>query len=126
MCPYKNGAASLVYYQQIKHLLNIFFIIMWSSSKRKFLLAHADVCSVNWGALLFPENTTTGVICLDMLEAFCFPRLDENENPDVMFQQDGAGRHFSKVRDVNDRFPERWIRRRGPILWPPVALIRPH
>jgi hypothetical protein len=73
-----------------------------------------------WDHFFFAENTVTGVTYLDMLEAFCFPQLDEIENPDIMFQQDGAPPHLSSiVRDVlNDRFPDRWIGRGGLILWP--------
>jgi hypothetical protein len=53
-----------------------------------------------------------------MLEAFCFPQLDETENPDIMSQQDGASPHFSNVLwdTLNDKFPEKWTGRGGPIL----------
>jgi hypothetical protein len=48
------------------------------------------------GPFTFPENTVTGVSLLCMLEVFCFPQLDEIENPD-MFQQYGALPHFSNI-----------------------------
>jgi hypothetical protein len=51
-------------------------------------------------------RTVTGVTYVDMLEALCFPQLDEIENPDLMFQQDGALTHFSNVvwDALNDKF----------------------
>lgn len=38
----------------------------------------------------------------------------------LIFQQDGAPAHFSRpAREVlNRRYPERWIGRGGPIVWP--------
>jgi hypothetical protein len=45
----------------------------------------------------FVENTFTGTVYIDMLEAFCFPQLDEVENPDIIFQQDGALPQFSNA-----------------------------
>jgi hypothetical protein len=50
------------------------------------------------GPSLFSENTVTGVIYLDMLEAFCFPQLDETQNVNNMFQQ-------SCSDALNDKFP---------------------
>jgi hypothetical protein len=44
------------------------------------------VCYAAVGPLFFAANTITGVICLDMLEGFCFSQLDEIENPEIMFQ----------------------------------------
>jgi hypothetical protein len=69
---------------------------------------------------IFSESTVTGIY-LDMPETFCFPQLNELENPDIMFQHDGAPPGFSNVvrGALNGRFPERRIGREGPILWLP-------
>lgn len=39
----------------------------------------------------------------------------------MIFQHDGAPAHFSRqTREILDRnFPDRWIGRAGPIVWPP-------
>ncbi|GBL79820.1 hypothetical protein AVEN_28894-1 [Araneus ventricosus] len=41
--------------------------------------------------------------------------------PNIIFQQDGAPRHWSlEVRKVlGEKFPRRWIGSGGPIRWPP-------
>jgi hypothetical protein len=41
----------------------------------------------NYGAFFFAASTVAGAICLDMIEAFCFPQLDETESPDIVCQQ---------------------------------------
>jgi len=53
-----------------------------------------------------------------------FPQIETFEQEivsRVIFMQDGAPPHFSNfVTDVlNERFPDAWIGRGGPILWPP-------
>lgn len=53
---------------------------------------------------LFTGNTITGVIYPDTIEAFCFRQSDENEKPDIKFQQDGTPSEFSDVvRDTLKR-----------------------
>ena len=76
------------------------------------------------GPFFFMERTITGNIYLDMLEQYVFPQLDqieEENNVQLLFQQDGAPPHFSlQVRArLNDKFPDRWIGRAAPIPWPP-------
>ena len=53
-----------------------------------------------------------------MLESFAMPELEEVE--DVIFQQDGSPVHFGlRVRAfLDERFPDQWIGRGGPIPWP--------
>jgi hypothetical protein len=41
-----------------------------------------------WGPFFISEDKVTAAICLDVLQVFCFPQLDETRNPDAMFQQD--------------------------------------
>lgn len=76
------------------------------------------------GPFFFVEQTITGNVYFDMLEQYVFPQLEqiENENNvELLFQQDGAPPHFSlQVRGIlNEKFPNRWIGRAGPIPWPP-------
>jgi hypothetical protein len=47
-------------------------------------------------AFFFAENSTTGVICLDMLEAFCFPQLTETECR-YHISADGTPPYFSSI-----------------------------
>ena len=57
-----------------------------------------------------------------MLEEFCIPSLSAvADMQQVILQQDGAPPHYSrKVRDfLDDKFPDRWIGRRGPLKWAP-------
>jgi hypothetical protein len=74
-----------------------------------------------WGRFSPLKTQQTRAICVGMREVFCFPQLDEIENPDSMFQHDGAQPRFAKiVRDsLNDKFSEKWVGRGGSILWPP-------
>jgi hypothetical protein len=56
-----------------------------------------------------------------MLEEFLMLILEE-EGPDgMLFQQGGAPPHFhNEVTDfLNRKFPEKWIDRGRPIIWPP-------
>ncbi|KAL4713619.1 hypothetical protein ACJJTC_017660 [Scirpophaga incertulas] len=43
----------------------------------------------------------------------------------MWYQNDGCPAHFaSPVREyLNQEYPERWIGRHGPILWPPTVLF---
>jgi hypothetical protein len=70
------------------------------------------------GPFFFAERTVTSTTYLDMLELFAVSQIGGNN---IIFQQDGAPPHFSKVvrefLDVN--FPRRWIGRGGWKQWPP-------
>ena len=52
-----------------------------------------------------------------MLQEFLWPKVKQRR---LIFQQDGAPAHYSlEVRDwLDQKFPDRWIGRRGPIEWP--------
>lgn len=75
----------------------------------------------------FIDGNLNGNIYLELLETTVDPHItellenDENllEN-ELVFQQDGAPPHYVvPVREfLNNRFPGRWIGRRGPIEWP--------
>lgn len=75
----------------------------------------------------FIDGNLNGPKYLDLLITHVVPAMKEsaaNQNipwEEVFFQQDGAPPHFSvDVRNyLNEIFPNRWIGRKGPILWPP-------
>ena len=72
----------------------------------------------------FSESTITGVVYLDLREHYVFPQIETFKQETVsrvIFMQDGAPPHFSCfVTDIlNERFPDAWIGRGGPIPWPP-------
>jgi len=65
-----------------------------------------------------------GIVYFDLLEQYVFPQIETFEQEivsRVIFMQDGAHPHFSCfVNDVlNEKFPDAWIGRGGPIPWPP-------
>ena len=65
-----------------------------------------------------------GIVYLHLLEQYVFPQIETFEQEivrRVIFMQDGAPPHFSCfVTDVlNERFPDAWIGRGGPVPWPP-------
>lgn len=71
----------------------------------------------------FFDRNITGEIYLHFLRNDLENYLDDlplNTVRRIWFQQDGAPPHFSiQVRQyLNNRFPDRWIGRRGPINWP--------
>ena len=53
-----------------------------------------------------------GIVYLDMLENFLIPRED------LHYRQDDTPPHFDlQIRDfLDNRFPDRWIGRAGPIV----------
>ena len=64
------------------------------------------------------------IVNLDLVEQYVFLHIETFEQETVIrviFMQDGAPPHFSCfVTDVlNERFHDAWIRRGGPIPWPP-------
>ena len=64
----------------------------------------------------------TSIVCLDTLQEFLIPQLDEDDQEGrIHFQQDGAPLHYlGEVREyLNTRFPGRWVGRAAPIAWPP-------
>ncbi|GBN28044.1 hypothetical protein AVEN_71911-1 [Araneus ventricosus] len=68
------------------------------------------------------KKSITANVFLDLLQLFIAPQLEEFR-PRIMFQQDGAPPHCgSLVRDfLDETFPDRWIGRDGPTLWPPCS-----
>lgn len=76
---------------------------------------------------LFIDGNLNGATYLELLENNIDPMITEileNDNNllenEITFQQDGAPPHYTvQVRQfLNERFPGRWIGRRGAIEWP--------
>jgi hypothetical protein len=75
----------------------------------------------------FLNENLTGERYLEMLQDEILPAIaeivEDGPNPDanIIFQQDGAPPHFSRVvrEFLDDEFPRRWIGRRGFVEWPP-------
>lgn len=77
-------------------------------------------CGLTSSGLIGPyffDNSVTGESYLHMLQEFLWPKVKQRR---LIFQQDGAPAHYSlEVRDwLDQKFPDRWIGRRGPIEWP--------
>ena len=72
------------------------------------------------GPFFFAEQTVSATTYKDMLELYAIRQLSDLQ-PTVIFQQDGAPPHWAlEVRWTLDKtFPAHWIRRGGPIAWPP-------
>lgn len=90
--------------------------------KSKTLTVWAGIWSGGLIGPFFFEGTGTGFRYLQMLQEQIYPALLEiPELQDMIFMQDGAPPHWLRtVRDwLDEHFPERWLGRDGPILWPP-------
>jgi hypothetical protein len=75
------------------------------------------VCS----PLFFMEGTSTGNVCLDMLQNVLIPQIDKDDLQEpAVFQQDGIPPHFhTDVQEfLNGYFPDCWVGRGEPIAWP--------
>jgi hypothetical protein len=72
------------------------------------------------GPFFFQEKTVNSTNYLDMLELFAVLQVAHLQ-PNVFFQQDGAPPHCGLTvrKSLNKTFPNRWIRRDGPITWLP-------
>jgi hypothetical protein len=81
-------------------------------------------CGLWAGGIIGPfffEGSINGRTYLDMLSKNVWPALQNIPSLSTMyFEQDGAPPHWSKkVRAWLDlQFPQRWIGRDGPIVWP--------
>lgn len=84
-------------------------------------------CGIVNGYLVGPfffERTVNANTYLDLLTDQ-LPHLLENIHLEtrrrMFFQQDGAPPHFARIvrRFLDERYPNRWIGREGPIAWPP-------
>ena len=74
-----------------------------------------------YGPFFFAEKTIRHETYLDMLQLFMLPQLEQDDNMDIVFQQDGAPPHWAwDVRNfLNATFNGMWCGRGGPIAWPP-------
>lgn len=71
------------------------------------------------GPYFFDEGTVNGERYLRMLENYLWPAVSDRQ--DIFFQQDGAQPHYALIvrAFLDDKFPDRWVGRRGPVDWPP-------
>ena len=71
------------------------------------------------GPFFFEENTVGQNNFLQMLRENMIPELRPRQ-PNIYFQLDGAPAHWGlMVREtLHAEFPDRWIGRDGPIVWP--------
>ena len=69
------------------------------------------------------EHTVTDPMYLEILEQFVYPQVSAFQ-PSIIYQQDWAPPLWNMdVRgSLNSTFPNLWIRRDGPICWPPRSL----
>lgn len=77
-------------------------------------------CGMTSGGLIGPyffDGSVTGESYLEMLQTYVWPKVRQRR---LYFQQDGAPSHYSLVvREwLDQKFPDHWIGRRGPIEWP--------
>lgn len=68
----------------------------------------------------FFERHLNGEMYTDFLRNELPLLLNQNINPDMWFQQDGAPPHYAiQARNhLNELFENRWIGRAGPVNWP--------
>jgi len=70
----------------------------------------------------FFDGTVTGESYLNMVQNQILPAIEQQDDLDsIWFMQDGAPPHYANIvrNFLNQRFPGRWIGRRGPVEWPP-------
>jgi hypothetical protein len=75
--------------------------------------------------LVFAENIIKDTRFLVMLQLFLFPQVDDLPNAgDIYIQLDRAPPHYSDLvkAALDEKFPNKWIGRSGPIPWPPRSL----
>jgi hypothetical protein len=67
------------------------------------------------------DRTMNGEEYLTILNEAVIPVLQSRRNRSLIYQQDGAPAHFSNAvrMALNEKLPNRWIGRGGPIAWPP-------
>ena len=90
------------------------------------IMVWAGICPIKVIGPYFFTKSVTAATYLNMLENFAFTEIDRlkeeiGEQCDLWWQQDGAPPHFAiNVRQrLDQKFPGKWIGRRGPVEWPP-------
>ncbi|CAF3853183.1 unnamed protein product [Rotaria sp. Silwood1] len=77
-------------------------------------------CGISSGGLIGPylfNDNVNGSLYKEMLVDYLWPKI---RRKGFHFQHDGAGAHYALVvREwLDEKFPNRWIGRRGPFDWP--------
>ena len=91
---------------------------MQDSTKLNVFCAISSVKA--YGPFFFAEPNVTDISYLDMLENYLMPRLQQDMDGDLIFQQDGAPLHFHcKVTSYLNCMVVARIGCGGMIAWPP-------
>jgi transposase len=87
------------------------------SNSKQGLMVWCGITSYGIIGPYFFDGLVTGESYLQMLQEFLWPQVKQRR---LIFQQDGAPAHYSlQVRKwLDQKFPDRWIGRRGPIECP--------
>ena len=74
------------------------------------------------GPYFFNNQNVRGDTYRNMLIQYAFPKFAALRS-DYIFQQDGAPPHYSNVvrAYLNNKRPNNWIGRGGPVSWPPYS-----
>lgn len=88
------------------------------SNSKEGLMVWCGISSKGLIGPYFFEGSVTGKSYLEMLKDYLWPQVKQRG---LYFQQDGSPVHFAlEVRRwLDEKFPDRWIGRGGPIKWPP-------
>lgn len=118
--------------QTVVLLFFVFCIRLWSNENPNWIVGSKDQSSEKvmvWLGIIdakligpfFFEDNVNGNNYLTMLNGLVIPKLEQLGLIDCYFQQDGAPPHFSRnVKNyLNERFPNKWIGRGGPVEWAP-------
>ena len=92
------------------HELNVPGITVW-----------AGICNDGLIGPFFFDGTVKAQNYLEMLQQQFLPAAENLVNlSEFHFQQDGATPHYGLIvgQWLNNKFPDRWLGRRGPIEWP--------
>lgn len=99
----------------------------WATSNQQQTMTVPDTreglmvwCGITSDGLIGPyffDGNVTAESYLEMLTNFLWPQVMRRR---MLFQQDGAPSHYALVvrNWLDEKFPDRWIGRRGPIEWP--------
>lgn len=86
------------------------------------VIAWCAICSNGIVGPFFFDTHVNADSYLALLKEKLWPAVEHHsEAPNLYFQQDGAPPHYAKVvrQWLDEKFPERWLGRRGPVEWPP-------
>jgi hypothetical protein len=94
-----------------------------SKAREESIMVWAGIIDQNIiGPFFFVDRNVNGRTYLELLQNEMLPAVEAlNYNPqNIIFQQDGAPAHYSRIVTdwLHENIPN-WIGRGGPLLWPP-------